>query len=169
VSDDRARRERGFTLVEVLIVISMIGVLSAGLAAVFSVVVRTTPDAEQRITDARSLKGLVTWIPQDMDATPPGGFDDSNAAWPCSGAAPADSHNVIAMSWSEKGDITTRYHASYRYELSNAEWVIARYACEDGAPAARVNMTSELPPWSSMSPPAWVDMCSTKVDALTGD
>ncbi|HUS43793.1 MAG TPA: prepilin-type N-terminal cleavage/methylation domain-containing protein [Ilumatobacteraceae bacterium] len=165
----RARRDGGFTLIEILIVVAMIGFLTATLASVFTVIVRTTPDADARVTDARSLKGLVTWIPQDMDAAPPTGFDDSHSAWGCAGAAPADSHNVIAMSWTEVGDVTSSFHASYRYEFRNGEWVIARYSCQDGGTARRVNMTSELPPWNSSSPPAWVEMCSTPIDAATGD
>ena len=140
----RARRDGGFTLIEILIVVAMIGFLTATLASVFTVIVRTTPDADARVTDARSLKGLVTWIPQDMDAAPPTGFDDSHSAWGCAGAAPADSHNVIAMSWTEVGDVTSSFHASYRYEFRNGEWVIARYSCQDGGTARRVNMTSEL-------------------------
>jgi prepilin-type N-terminal cleavage/methylation domain-containing protein len=166
---NRARREGGFTLIEVLIVITMIGVLSATLAAVFSVIVRTTPDADARVTDARSLKGLVTWIPQDMDAAPPTGFDDSHSAWACAGAPPADSHNVIAMTWTEVSDVTSVFHASYRYELRNGKWAIARYSCKDVGAAGRVNMTSELPAWDSSAPPAWVEMCSTPIDAATGD
>ena len=165
----RTPRDRGFTLIEVLIVITMIGFLSASLAAVFTVVVRSTPDADERVNDARSLKGLVTWIPQDMDATPPGGFDDSPAAWPCAGTAPLDSYNVIAMAWDEASDLTTQFDATYRYELRDGEWVIARYSCQDAGTARRVNMTSALPAWNPSSPPAWVEMCSTPIDATTGD
>ena len=113
---NRASGDKGFTLIEVLIVITMMGFLSATLAAVFTVMVRTTPAADARFTDARSLKGLVTWIPQDMDATPPTGFNHSHAAWPCAGLAPLDSYNVIAMSWTEVGDVTTSFSVSYRYE-----------------------------------------------------
>ena len=73
------------------------------------------------------------------------------------------------MSWTEVGDVTSSVHASYRYELRNGEWVIARYSCQDGGTAGRVNMTSELPVWDSSAPPAWVEMCSTPIDAATGD
>ena len=64
------RRSGGFTLVEMLIVVTILGVVMTTLAAVFSVIVRTTPSTEARADDARSLQGLVTWLPQDIDAAP---------------------------------------------------------------------------------------------------
>ena len=141
MTDVRPRPRRvaidGFTLTEMLIVVTMMGLLAATLAAVFTVIVRTTPDSQQRITDARSLKGLVTWVPQDMDATPPGGFRDSPTEWPCSGLAPAESYNIIAMAWTEKADVTTEFDASYRYEHIGDEWIIARYSCQDSGVARR--------------------------------
>ena len=165
---DRSLQERGFTLIEILIVVTVMGFLSATLAAVFTVMVRTTPGADERINDARSLKGLVTWLPQDMDATPPAGFDNDVNAWPCGGDKPVDSHNVIAMSWREEGDIPSRFDVSYRYELNEGEWIVARYSCQDGDVGTRVNMTSALAPWNPASPPARVVMCSSPIDATTG-
>ena len=47
--------------------------------------------------------------------------------------------------------------------------MIARYSCQDAGTPKRVNMTSELPAWDSVSPPSWVEMCSTPIDAVTGD
>ena len=160
----------GFTLTEILIVIALTGIMSAALAAAFSVIVRTTPDTTQRITDARSLKGLVTWLPQDVDATPPRGFDDSPWTWPCGGPPPVNSFNVVAMSWTEFGNLTTEYHASYRYEYDTGveAWVMARYSCENTDTATRHSMTSELPIWDPVSPPAFVEMCSVAIDAVTG-
>ena len=164
-----ARRARdGFTLTEILVVVALAGIMSTALVAAFSIIVRTTPDSTQRVTDARSLKGLVTWLPQDVDATPPRGFDTSPTAWPCAGSPPPDSYNVIAMSWTEFGDLATEFHAAYRYEFTAGTWVVARYSCENTDEATRWSMTSELPPWDTSSPPAFVALCSLPIDAATG-
>ena len=85
----RRRPRAGFTLIEVLIVVTSIAIIAAAAAATISVVLRTAPPTEERANDARSLQGLVTWIPQDVDAAPPGGFDTATTAWPAAGARTA--------------------------------------------------------------------------------
>jgi prepilin-type N-terminal cleavage/methylation domain-containing protein len=163
-------RQDGFTLIEVLIVVSMIAIVTTALAAVVTVVLRTAPPAEARAEDARSVQGLVTWLPQDIDAAPPGGFNRDPAFWPCGGTAPADSHNIISAAWTESTGIVQRFAATYRYEQAGDEWRIVRYECEDGGTgtmgsAVRNNLTSQLPEWSTTSPPAWVTMCKSPVTA----
>lgn len=161
-------RDGGFTLTELLITTMMIGILATTLAAVFTVIVRSTPDAEDRVNDARSLQGLVTWLPQDIDATPPDGFDRSPTAWPCGGAAPGpDSHNVLAMEWTETKSTVTTFNSSYRYELDDEQWSMARYVCEDHGPATRLNLTSELAAWGAPAP-VTVEMCALPIDDATG-
>ena len=91
--------DRGFTLIEILIVVTSIAIIAAAAAATISVVLRTAPPTEERANDARSLQGLVTWIPQDVDAAPPGGFDTATNAWPCGGLAPLNSYNVLSVSY----------------------------------------------------------------------
>ncbi len=164
-----ARCDRGFTLIETVIVMTTIGLIAAALAATVSVVLRTAPPTEERANDARSLQGLVTWIPQDVDAAPPGGFDTATTAWPCGGAAPSDSYNVLAISWDERKGTTNNYAATYRYEFDGDDWHIARYSCDDVgtgtmSTGARMNLTSALPPWDNLAPPASVTMCDTAVD-----
>lgn len=156
--------DRGFTLVEVLIVTLLIGVVMTTMVAVVSVILRTTPPTDIRASDARSLQGLVTWLPQDVDATPPGGFD--NVDWPCAGSTPAG-QKILTMNWQETTDITHEFATSYRYEQVGSEWRIARYACDDVATpgtmstADRINLTSAV----GLSPPSVV-LCKAAVDPL---
>ena len=169
---ERARRDAadGFTLIEVLIVVMMIGIITTALAAVVTVVIRTAPPTDVRAEDARSVQGLVTWLPQDVDAAPPGGFNRDHGYWPCGGAAPANSHNILTAEWSESTGADWQYAASYRYELAGLSWRMARYTCDDGgtgtmSSAERINLTSELPAWNSSTPPARVSMCRSAVTA----
>lgn len=163
-------REDGFTLIEVLIVVSMVAIVTTVLAATVTVVLRTAPPAEVRTDDARSVQGLVTWLPQDVDAAPPGGFNRDPAYWPCGGTAPANSFNVVTSEWTESTGVDQQYAASYRYDQVSDGWRMARYACEDGGsgvmgPAERINLTSELPAWDASTPPARVEMCRSAVTA----
>lgn len=161
----RPARPDGFTLVEIVIVVGMLGIIVTALGATISVVLRNSPPAEVRADDARSMQGLVTWLPQDVDAAPPGGFNRDHGYWPCSGAVPADSHNVLTVEWTERNGIDTTYAASYRYELRDGDWYMARYTCEDAGVADRNSLTSALPAWSASTPPARVEMCASTVSA----
>ncbi len=161
--------ERGFTLIEMLIVMTMMGVLASALAMTISIVLRTSPAAEDRVDDARSVQGLVTWLPQDVDATPPDQFNtDPAAAWPCDGAAPSNSYNVVTMRWSERTSTTTNFAATYRYEFDGSSWRILRYTCEGTGSSMilgrTMRLTDALPSWDNLAPPARVTMCSTAID-----
>ena len=163
------RVDQGFTLIEILIVISVMAIIITSVSAVITVILKTTPPAEVRGDDARSLQGLVTWLPQDVDAAPPDGFNSSVAAWPCAGSAPADSYSLISLRWTESTAVNTNYSSTFRYEKKGDEWIIARYLCNNGGSgpmgvAARNGMTGGLPAWNLASPPAFVEMCDTTVD-----
>lgn len=159
----RARRDDGLSLIELLISITVLAVLSATLSAVIITALRTTPPTEARVDDARGLQGLVTWLPEDVDAAAPDGFDRDPAAWPCAGAAPADSTNVLAIEWIEHSTATNQFAATYRYEKSGDTWNIVRYSCTNSGPGERVNLTSDLPPWTPGA--AYTIMCAVVVDA----
>jgi prepilin-type N-terminal cleavage/methylation domain-containing protein len=165
----RGQRDAGFTLVEMIVVMGLMALLSGLLATVFVVILRSTPDADDRVSDARSVQGLVTWLPQDIDAAPPDRFDRDVATWPCAGTTPADSYNVLTVGWTETIDSVTSadYSTSYRYELIDTEWRMVRYTCVDAGAARGHNMTSELSPWGAPAPVS-VQMCSSEVDEVTG-
>lgn len=166
-----ARREdAGFTLIEMLIVMVTIGIIATAVSTVVVVTLRTSPAADVRIDDARSVQGLVTWLPQDIDAAPPSGFNRDTSYWPCAGSAPANSYNVLTAEWTERTSADYDFAASYRYESSGGDWTMVRYACDNGGagpmgPAGKVNLTSALPPWNNLAPPAKVEMCKAAISA----
>jgi prepilin-type N-terminal cleavage/methylation domain-containing protein len=73
----RRLHDRGFTLVETVIVVALMGIVMSVLAATFVVVVRTNPANEARDDGARGLLGLSTWLPEDVSSTPPGTSADN--------------------------------------------------------------------------------------------
>ena len=158
-------RDGGFTLTEVLIVMVIMGTFATVLAATFSVIARNTPAAEARTDAARSVQGLVTWLPEDVDATPPDGFSSAWNRWDCAGSAPGK--NVLHMTWVEpRGTHDVVYAVSYQYVFDGAEWAIGRYSCDDSGtgvmgPAAGINLTAELPVWDDATPPTTVTFAPT--------
>ena len=140
----RSPRHSGFTLIEVVITVTMMGLITAVLAAVFSVIVRNTPTQAERVDDARSLLGLTTWIPRDVGSTAEAGFRRGDFASACSGV-PA-SQGLLELQWSSSlfptGDL---YTTNYRFvDDGPTTGTILRYSCVNGGSATSIKMTAPL-------------------------
>ena len=185
---DRQDRQRprpleGFTLVELVVVVALLGLIMTVLSAAVVVILRNTstpegrPSTAERIDDADVLQGLVTWLPQDVDSTPAGGFDtDRDALSGCAGSSD-DGVSLLKLTWSEyNGDSTVTYRANYRHVTTEGTSRIVRIAChgesEPFGSSGMVRMSSEvapLPPdWDPTEPPASVkiDYDGTEVDLV---
>jgi Tfp pilus assembly protein PilV len=172
-------RDGGNTLIEILIVISIMGVLATSLALVFTTVVRLAPAAEGRDDDSRSLLSLTAYMPEDVNSTPAsdpnmplpaaGGFNfDKNVSTGCAVTNPGV--NLVKLTWQEVAGSTTTYNASYRYEDDGDGYRIMRYACLAGQPARPGAMSSILPPineaaWTPGTGPVIV---TAHLDSVTG-
>ena len=123
------RRDRGFTLIELLVSITLIGVIATVVASTIVVTLRTNPVTEERTDVARTLQGLVTWLPQDVDSTPPTGFTTTKSA--PSGCTTSQGTNLLLLQWTEKiYSTTTTFVANYRHWTnSKGESFITRTTC----------------------------------------
>lgn len=145
------RRNDGFTLIELVVVVALLGLISAVLASAIVVVLRNNPANTERLDDSRVVKGLVTWLPQDIDSTPTGGFEtDRNAPTGCSGANPGVS--ILKLTWTEQlNGTTTRFRSNYRYVTEGEQATVVRITCHGtgaeplGAPAT-ITVASSLQP-----------------------
>lgn len=124
----RARADRGFTLIELVVSIAVMGLIATVVAAVVTVAFKNNPMAEIRTDVAHTLKGVVTWLPQDVDSTPPNGFNqDPNVATNC---ASSPGKNILRMQWSEfSGGTTAYYTANYRWVNTGKQEIIQRVFC----------------------------------------
>lgn len=150
---ERPTPRDGFTLVEVLIVVTVMGVLAAAIATVFTVIVRTTPPTEARADDARSLIGISTWLPADVSATPRAPLSNPTQYWDtapsrpsgCSGTDPGV--NVLKLHHRENvTGVTIRYDISYRLVDEGDTSSIVRVTCVNGGAGEINNLTAGLPP-----------------------
>ncbi|MFP5488718.1 MAG: type II secretion system protein [Acidimicrobiia bacterium] len=142
------RRDGGFTLVEALIVVTVLGLIVTTLAGAFMVIVRTTPSAEIRVDDARSTRGLATWLSHDTTSTPP--YDTYHPqGWidvsPTRNDCVADGENILHLTWVENSvSAVTTFHVSYRYVVSGGTGSVVRYACSSAGDSRSLNLTAGL-------------------------
>lgn len=145
------RTDRGFTLIEVILVTVLIGVVVAVVAASLVIILRTTPGAQVRADDSRTYQGLVTWLPRDVASTPDdgSGIVTYPGSLTCAGAESAAGTNLLELTWTQDegaGDVT--YVAAYRFETTSAtSAVVRRHRCSSDAAYANLrtlNLTSPL-------------------------
>ena len=124
----RRTRSDGFTLVEVLVSMTVMGLIATVISSVVIVAVKNNPAVQMRTDAALTLQGVTTWLPQDVDSTPPDGFD--KAATTVSGCASSPGVNLLRMQWSEDiGGTVTKFIADYRYVTTGTQNVINRITC----------------------------------------
>jgi len=132
-----ARRDGGFTLIELVVAVSLVGLLTTVLAGAIVVSLRTTPDTENRFDDARSTRALATWLSHDTTSAPrfrplqedQGGIDistDDDAPDVCGTGA---GENLLHLQWTETSFQKRTYVANYRFVVDDDEGEIHRYSC----------------------------------------
>ena len=150
----RSSSDRGMTLVELLVVTSLLGLVMFVIAATFVTILRVTPSTEYRIDDARSTRGLQTWLVRDFASTPPHVYDpgtrtgyvDGSQSSPAAAGVPAgdvcisSGIHVLFMAWSDRG---TSYRAQYTIEGSaTTGYEVVRTIC--GGNNAQLSLTGDV-------------------------
>ena len=131
----RSRRDGGFSLIELLIVVALMGLITATLSTAIIVILKATPSTGLRIDDARTLRGMSTWLAQDVTSTPPFAPEDSLGGMidhtdPARNDCSAPGINVLNLNWTENNGTTVkRYAASYRYIQDASGAKMTRYIC----------------------------------------
>lgn len=165
----RPRRPRhadeGMTLVEILIVLSVLGVVVVVVAAAVIVTMRSAPVARDRATVARWEQNLGTWLPGDLASatwpvdTPedPDSPDDPAQAVdnpdyePCATAMCTWGENIAHLSWFEDADAVD---VSYRYGQNvDGTYEFRRVECRNGS-CEQIVLVRDMPaPSSGGEPP----------------
>lgn len=162
----RRASDRGFTLVEAIVCIGLMGILSTVIASALVVTFKTSPAVANRADTAVNIQGLVTWLPQDVDSAAPGSFDtDPDATSGCPGTDPG-SINILKLSWREQVTSTIDFAASYRFVSLPAPaegGVIYRVYCRIGTAPTVLKVSGTLPPWVVGAEPVKV-LLSDSVD-----
>jgi prepilin-type N-terminal cleavage/methylation domain-containing protein len=178
------RRDAGLTLVELIVVVTLVGMVAAVIGAAFVTILRTTPSTQYRIDDARSTRGLQTYLARDVASTPPqeivsvadldpGGFAISSTSLAVvdnCGQPTADT--FLHMTWVDASSGVS-YHAAYTINGNT----VYRTTCSDAGPPATQRISGDV---SSQHCDGWttyavlsagftsVDICLRSLAADTG-
>jgi len=165
-SGRRTTTDAGFTLIEAVICISLMGLLSTVIAAAIVVTMKSSPAVADRADAAVNVQGLVTWLPQDVDSATPGTFDIADATSGCAGVDPG--HNVLKMTWHEQITSLTNYSVSYRYvplPTPADGGKIVRVYCTTGGARSELTVTGVIPAWDAADPPVRIALTDSPADA----
>ena len=137
------RRDRGASLLELVICITVMGVIATVLLAMTSTFLRNDEAAEERMDESRDLQQVSSYLPLDVSSafldelgrdtdTGDGYLDAVKPSTPA--ACPGDSTggtNALTLKWSETfGGILTHYRVQYRIKVVGADTQLIRVSCE---------------------------------------
>ena len=144
------------TLPEILIVISVMGIVLSVITAAIIVTFRQADSTEGRVNVARAEQSMDTWLPADLastdvtDLTLPAVDIDPDAS-PCGNCGGIDMSgaNALQLAWtttqgSPPVDIVTR--VQYQYIEVGDEWQIQRVECVGGSPCSMRVMLHDMEP-----------------------
>ncbi len=142
------------TLPELLIGITLTGLLVGVLAASISVILHQKNSSNGRTNNARAEQGVGVWMPADLASA--SDIDKTPGASPCAPSCPAGINvggsNALMLSWDEQVDgakyglagwVTRSTKVSYRYVQIGSEYVMLRVECvtvAGGLPTCKQNV-----------------------------
>ncbi|NNE12084.1 MAG: VWA domain-containing protein [Ilumatobacter sp.] len=145
------------TLPELLIAMTVLGIIATVLAAAVVVTLRQVDSTEGRVNVARAEQSIGTWLPSDLASTDVGdttlpAVDLDPAATPCGNCGGIDlsGANALQLAWKTTvagppaTEVITR--VQYQYVQAGGEWQIQRIECEGANPCTKITVLHDLDP-----------------------
>lgn len=134
----RARRdEGGFTLVELMMSIAIMGIIIVPIAASLFLGLRTNDETANRLAGSNDAQLLSTWLPPDLQSA--GNQSGDVVATPTVNTDCSGVNNVLRLRWRATevaGGSSTTYVAAYAIaQASTADYRLVRYYCVGTAAA----------------------------------
>ena len=137
------RRCDGFTLPELLVTMTVIGIIISAIAAAVIVSLKNDDRSATSLRGSRDAQTLSLWLPADVQSASPAGGADPNPATATgclnSPARTATNLNVLRLMWTT--ETATTYYAAYRAvrPSPSQSWELVRTYCTAGTAATAAN------------------------------
>jgi prepilin-type N-terminal cleavage/methylation domain-containing protein len=150
------RREDGFTLPELIITVTIIGIISAGLAGVVISFLKTTIDTQSRLTESHDVQFAAAYWQRDVASIGVRGWDSVTKSFPLQqsvGVTPACSlppgTPVVTLAWSQYSSLDstqlpTTITVSYIAEPDAGGFNLLRVRCTGSTVDSSFEMTHSL-------------------------
>jgi prepilin-type N-terminal cleavage/methylation domain-containing protein len=144
------RDDAGFTLIELIIAIVILGIIIVPLTGAIIDGLTTTTNAQSRLSESRSPMFTSVWFADDAQSA------DSYSI-PPSGPSCGGGTNVVSFTWTEN---STLYRASYSIAVAGAKKTLTRTFCSPNsspqvvtvAPVLGANLGCGQPACASVTP-----------------
>ena len=118
------------TLVELLITVTILGIIMSSLTAAMIVIMRTERPVKDHLSESKDITLLQAWIPNDLASATSRNIDP---LYQPTSTKKLPGTNVLTL---DRADVsvngtTTNYVISYRYVQSGSEWQLQRYEVRD--------------------------------------
>lgn len=139
----RAKNEEGgFTLIELVITVAILGIISGGISAMLISSLKSQAASQKLLDSTTAQQQLAYWLPADMQSFGSGAGDiDTVAATGtafCGGTA-VPGTRVLHLAWSDAAGATTKnFSADYAVSVVSGVKMLTRYACIEGVAATQV-------------------------------
>ena len=120
------QRDRGMTLVELLITVTILGIIMTSLSAAVTVILRTERPIKDHLSESKDITFLQAWIPNDLASATSRNIDP---LYQPTATKKLPGTNVLTLNRADisASGTTTNYVVSYRYVQVNDEWQLQRY------------------------------------------
>ena len=149
-----SQRDRGMTLVELLITVTILGIIMTSLSAAMIVILRSERPIKDHLSESKDITFLQAWIPNDLASASSRNIDP---LFQPSSRTTLPGTNVLTLDRADisTSGVTTNYVVSYRYVLVGDEWQLQRYEIRNVGLAAQTIAKVGVAHQLASPPPTW--------------
>lgn len=133
IARQRRSDESGFTLIEIVVSIAILGFIIGPLAVSFISGVRATRASEDMLNRSRAARQIASFWTRDVHNVEPGGVNSQSTCPSKDGEAGIEEH-LVTFSWGSGGNGAVPQSASWVLVGSGDNASLIRRACERGEP-----------------------------------